>query len=327
MRRHKTLAKIYFFLHYLKIWFLKYAVRKKLRKRLFIAISLIEHLGDIVASEPISRYIRKKYPNAYILWCVRKPYKELIDHNPNIDKTLIVNCLTEWMYLRNSGIFDDVVDLHFHGRSCPICRIPITKSIDQREVSHANYLFFGSLLKAFCKTAKLPELDEPPKVFIPTIVELKINSYKLPKSFIVVHCISNMPIKDWPISNWQKLIEAIEQHWEIAIVEIGLESALNKIEIPRYIDLTGKTSIIETAEVIKRSQLFIGVESGPAHLANAVGSKGLIMISQFAYFKTYIPYSGNFAKSVNSELVYGEGSVAEIPVERVYESVNRLLCN
>lgn len=322
---HKTLAWFRFVLQFLFIYFIKQTKLKKLHKRQFIVISLIEHLGDIVASEPISRYIRQTYPDAYIFWCVRKPFRELIDHNPNIDKTVIIYCLTEWILLKDSGLFDMVVDLHFHGRDCPSCRIPLEKIFSQREVGFNNYLCFN-LLKAFCNSANLPDLDEPPRVYIPIDVEHKVNSFRLPQNFIVLHCLSNMANKDWLIPNWQKLVQEMVRQWGLAIVEIGTKSALNKMGFPGYIDLTNRTSILETAEVIKRSQLFIGVESGPAHMANAVGAKSLVLISQFAHFKKCHPYTGNFAKGINSELIYEESSVADIPVEKVYAAAKRVYC-
>ena len=44
-----------------------------------IAIGLVEHIGDIVACEPVVRHLRSIHPNAEISWVVNEGYRELID--------------------------------------------------------------------------------------------------------------------------------------------------------------------------------------------------------------------------------------------------------
>ena len=48
----------------------KLKMRFPLRKKIYIGLT--EHLGDIIAAEPILRYLRKKYPEAYITWFAKK---------------------------------------------------------------------------------------------------------------------------------------------------------------------------------------------------------------------------------------------------------------
>ncbi|MGC8791541.1 MAG: hypothetical protein ACP5PO_08575, partial [Desulfurella sp.] len=45
-------------------------------------------LGDLVATEPLSRYLRKQYPQAKISWTSSKKYREIIELNPNIDSVI-----------------------------------------------------------------------------------------------------------------------------------------------------------------------------------------------------------------------------------------------
>ena len=44
-----------------------------------IAIVRTEHFGDIVSAEPISRYVRERYPKAHIVWFVKPSFHELVD--------------------------------------------------------------------------------------------------------------------------------------------------------------------------------------------------------------------------------------------------------
>src|SRR5579863_1032642 len=86
--------------------------------RMKVLIGLIEHFGDIVACEPVSRYIRAEYPNAQISWAVQTLFRELIDSNPNVDETIPLECLTEWIKLSKHGKYDQIVDLHVNLRVC-----------------------------------------------------------------------------------------------------------------------------------------------------------------------------------------------------------------
>ena len=89
------------------------------RKR--IAIGLIEHMGDIVACEPVARYLRKLHPDAEITWVVREDYREMTDSNPHIDHTLSINCLSDWIrvtestFMMNSLIYMSIAGFALHG--------------------------------------------------------------------------------------------------------------------------------------------------------------------------------------------------------------------
>ncbi|CUS97754.1 Glycosyltransferase, GT2 family [Candidatus Chrysopegis kryptomonas] len=293
-------------------------------KPLKIGIGLIEHMGDIIACEPVSRYLRSKYPDAHIVWCVREEYKELIDSNPYIDETLVVDCLTEWIYLKENGLFDQVVDLHIHNRICPVCNVQLKNINGKIPITGENYFKFGSLLSAFSRSAGLPVIDGKPNVYIPESVREKINTLKLPPNYVVFHCNSNEKIKDWKQENWIKLAKHIVKNYKVQVVEVGTESILEKSDI-NFINLCGKTSILETAEVIKRALLFIGVDSGPAHIANAVETFGIVLLGHYRNFQRYNPFTGGYADGTNAELIYNDlGPAKEIPFERVIEAVDKV---
>ena len=58
-----------------------------------ILIGLLEHLGDVVACEPVVRHIKHEYPGATLVWAIMPNYRELIDSNPLIDETIVLDCL------------------------------------------------------------------------------------------------------------------------------------------------------------------------------------------------------------------------------------------
>jgi ADP-heptose:LPS heptosyltransferase len=316
---HIPLVYLSFLVHYIQLTELRKRIRRGGRNREFIAIALMRRMGDIVACEPISRYVRQTYPGAFIIWLLEKPYRELAEHNPNVDKTLVVHCLTEYIYLAKSNLFDEVIDLHFEGRRC--CSLPLEKAKGDKEINHQNYLQFGSLLSIFCYAAGLPLLLDQPRVYIPSSSLKKIDRLELPENYIVVHCESGSRSKDWGRTKWLQLTRIIAQNLKTPIIEVGNKGVIRDRENDQYINMCNGISILETAEIIRRAKLFVGIDSGPAHLGNAVGTPGVILLGEYAGFKRYLPYTGGYANGENAELIYADGPTVNIRVEEVYQAI------
>lgn len=291
------------------------------RQKRQIGIGLIEHLGDIVACEPVVRHIKQEHPDAEISWVVRESYRELIDANPLIDRTIAVDCLTDWIKLQAHKFFDEVIDLHVNGRICQHCGIPLLKQVGDPSITGDNYFQYGSLLESFCLAAGLPALTESPRVYVPNSVVQAVEGLELPDSFVVFHCASNEEYKDWQRDGWARLARWLMDKHRLSVVEVGLRSVI-AAAVDGVIDLCGKTSILETAEVIRRARLLVAVDSGPAHLANAVGAFGVVLLGQIGPFKRYNPFTGRFANGSNATLVRNEtGPAADIPYDRVQQAV------
>lgn len=288
-------------------------------RRPAVAIALMEHMGDIVAAEPIARLARRRFPGARICWVTRRPYASLPDSYPDVDHVFSVTCLTEWMLLQRLELFDVVWDLHFNGRICPLCCIPQVKPdvLPDQE----NYYDHGNLLDIQCLSAGLPKLDDGPSILPPPAVFAAVDALSLPVRFIVIHCVSSDPNRDWPADKWRELIARILATDSAAVVEVGMRPLVFEQDGPRQRSLCGKLTILETAEVIRRAQLFIGIDSGPAHLANAVATPGVILLGTYLRFKSYTPYSGGYATGETGSVVRADGPIAELSVGDVFAAV------
>ncbi len=324
--RHVTRVRLNFASNYLILRKLRLQLKWKAPERRLVVVMLLEHLGDIVACEPIVRHLKKMDPNTYVIWGCKKTYSELIESNPYIDGTLIIHCLTERMLLMNSGLFDEVIDLHFHERYCSLCRSPLKRPDGDSGIGLDNYFNYGGLLSSMAQSAGLPYLDEAPRVYIPHDAVEKIDKLGLPSKFIAINCTSNADEKNWPRKKWEALIEKMACSIGIPVYELGLEPMISST-VPLYKSLCGTLSILETAEVIKRAKLFIGIDSGPAHLANAVGKFGVVMTGTLLGFERYNPFSGGYSDGSNAVLLYAKGFVQTIPVDNVFNEVERYLDN
>lgn len=275
-----------------------------------IAIIRTEHFGDIVATEPISRQIRMLHPTDHLVWIVKPIYHELVSTNPHIDSVHKEFCVAEREILLQSGVFDHVYELQFRNNShCKMCNkfvdnpIALDKGIDS-----LNYFNFGNLLEVFSSVCNLPTpADTKPQLYLQDKHRNKVDQLLLPANFIVIHCKSNYHEKDWAPENWRKLINWLIHEHQYTVIEIGLESVIGEFSHPNFMNLCGQLSILETAEVINRAKFFVGLDSGPSHLANATNTFGFILMGNLVGFTDYNPYSGNYGDLSNCIIIREEG--------------------
>jgi len=106
------------------------------------------------------------------------------------------------------------------------------------------------------------------------------------KPQIVLNLQSVAASRSMPLSKSIEIIKTIRNSINASIILSGLEKdqafmkqLCEHFENPDYlIDLSGKTSLMEFASLLYQSDLVIGVDSGPAHLANALGLSSIVFL-------------------------------------------------
>jgi heptosyltransferase-2 len=141
---------------------------------------------------------------------------------------------------------------------------------------------------------------------------------------IAIHPWTSDPVKQWPLQRFKELIKRLAG---LDIVLIGGREELEKHrdffeglhEIT--INLTGKTDLIQLAEVLKDVDLLVTGDSGPMHLAAAVGTPVV------ALFRNDIP-----GKTARRWGPWGEGheiiekaKLEDITVDEVIRAIGRKL--
>lgn len=296
--------------------------KRAARGRRWVALSLIEHMGDIIAAEPIARLARSRFPDAQISWFVRNPYRVLPAAYPEVDDAVPVRCMTEWLLLWSYGVMDVVWDMHISERPCPRCQVFFQKPGPPGKVTSDTYYGLGNLLEAQCISAGVEKLRDGPVVHSSSTIVRSVDALALPARFIVIHTKSNEDSRDWTDVKWADLIEHLGASFDGSIIEIGTVPHMIKADAGRQRSLSGKLTIHETAEVIRRAKLFVGIDSGPAHLANAVGTHGVILLGRYRKFASYMPYSGLYATEAGATLLRADGLAATLPEDLVIQAVD-----
>jgi lipopolysaccharide heptosyltransferase II len=98
-----------------------------------------------------------------------------------------------------------------------------------------------------------------------------------------IHIGSQAPSKCWPIDRFVRLTDKITKELKIDVAFVGgpddrklIEKALTMKNQPA-LNLAGQLSLEETAALISTSEMFIGNDSGPAHIAAAVGTPSVVL--------------------------------------------------
>lgn len=296
-------------------------------KKRHIGLLLAEHFGDIVACEPLSRELKRLYPDSKIYWIVKKSYRELLDFNPNVDVVIEEYSVLYSMLLTEKNPFDQFHNCHLSGlRRYKYLRKSLQNPFaESLNILTNNYFNYGNILEVFAKVGDLPVLTVAPKIYIPQSIQTKVDSLHFSKNTIVVHCHSNYSPKDWQVHFWEKLVVDILNEYDYNIIEIGLKSTL-KVYHSQYYNFCGKLSLLETAEIIKRAAYFIGIDSGPAHFANAVGTYGFLLFGKLGEFENYMPYSGNYESKLNAKFIIKEGQpCSELEYDKVWNVISETI--
>ena len=109
------------------------------------------------------------------------------------------------------------------------------------------------------------------------------------------------------------------------MAEIGLHPTVITEDSSRERSLCGKLTIDQTTAVLSRATLFIGIDSGPAHLANAVGVPAVILLGSYKGFAGYMPYSGGYADGTRADIVRTDGPMDTLPVAAVVQAMRSRL--
>lgn len=282
-----------------------------------IFLSLIQHMGDIIACEPAARLIKRLHKGATLTWVVSHRYAELVRYNPAVDAVMEVACLGDWVKTK-PHLTDTIYDLNVNHNVCiNCCGLQLHKSGPGTEVTCNNWYDFGPLLPTFLQGAGLPPVSDAP-VFWRKPSGIAIATDLLGRPYVVIQPASNDVKRNWEQSKWQQLCDWLRA-LGYQVVEVGLEAS--GIQGVRYFK---SRDFHDIACLISGAAAFIGVDSGFAHMANAYRIKSVLIFGKFRHWTHYFPYTGFFETGARIVRA-GEQEAAFVPVEAVQTEFAQLM--
>ncbi|MDP6685594.1 MAG: lipopolysaccharide heptosyltransferase II [Candidatus Omnitrophota bacterium] len=272
-----------------------------------ILIIRTDRIGDVVLSTPVLTAARSAFKDAYIAVMVSSETKEIVAKNPYINEVIvydkkqkhkgIFHALQFIMWLKKKK-FSKALILHSTKRINLVtflAGIPervgfargkwdflLTNRLEYKKRLGEKHEVEYSLdvLRALGVRAEQSPLEMTVRKSDENSIDHMLHESRLKDDdrFIVVHpgasCISKM----WPKENFAKLSDILIDRFGVKIVLVTSPEQLNIGEETKSfmkdepIFLCGKTSLGELAALLKKASLFISNDSGPVHIACAVGT-------------------------------------------------------
>lgn len=257
-------------------------------------------IGDIVACEPIIDKTIEKYQEK-IGWVINAKFSALLEHHPKIDYLITVeNREQAWESLKNLKKNIRPILLYMRPRDKKtLSKYGKYLKVDKR-ITAGTYYNYGGLLELFSKAAGLPTGKVQPKFYINKNINISIKDKngRSVQNYICVHCRSNRDDygRDWDDEKWNELMEYFVSK-SIYVVEIGMEPII-KSKSRFYINRTDIRDLQNIAYIISKSNFFIGVDSGFAHIANALQINGCCLVGKIrGLFYYHTPFTGKYQYS------------------------------
>ena len=275
-----------------------------------IAIVKLSALGDIVHAMIVLQFIKKYNPTIEIDWIVEERYKELLKSNPDISKVILINIkqakqkkslfflFKELRRVCNFGPYDLVIDMQGLIKSSIISRlIPshVTLGFDKSSIREGfasvfyNKTFrFGydenviernfELIKFALNLPfqfdevgdKLPFLYSSNKYSILGLSKIKKNIVLIPGA--------SFDAKKYPVESFVKLTNLLDANYIIIWGNDEEKLLAEEIKyLAPHVNICEKLSIEGLIYLISQSNLIIGPDTGPTHIAWALNTPSITL--------------------------------------------------
>ena len=262
-------------------------------------------IGSIILAEPALRYLRQKFPEAQLDFLTLAQNRELFAFIPHVDQVytldfrhigkFLLSAIRLVAQLRRQK-YDLIFDAEFFANFSAL----ISRRLNPRRLigfsrphsvknrlldmavpfaddEHAAHNFFR-LVKIGGEESSEREKNILPRLALPFSHSARL---RLPRRPAVIMNINASPLaleRRWPQERFAHLAKWLLRRYEVEVILIGADAekkytqaVAKAIASPaRVHDLAGTLNLIELAELISTSAIFISNDSGPLHLAAAL---------------------------------------------------------
>lgn len=281
-----------------------------------ILIIRLSSLGDIILTEPIVRYLRQSYPEAEIDYVTKPQFIELVKLMGHGIKPIAYEKTAAFHLELGRKGYDLVLDLHgklssyllrifARGKRSAVyfkdrrTRKRIANGNKSLAISSTVDLY-GTALKKLGFAVKL----SAPKISAPAGISFA-HLGKMAKRILIFPGALH-ETKRYPAAYYKELIKMSPDDYQFIILGSNAERELaaSICEDERTIDLCGQLNLLELVALIDTADWVISSDSGPMHIAAALGKQ------QIAIFGATHPRLGFAPQNPRAEVL-----VANLPCQ------------
>lgn len=263
-------------------------------------------MGDVIQTLPAAADLRARFPDASIAWAVDSRWAPLLRDNPHLDRTIPIP-LRQWRQERGSlstwgaagrllgelrtSEFDLAIDFQGLLKSAAVAALSRARCIlgfervllreavaellyNRRLASDERHVVARYRALAWFGSGSLPSGEAQFPMPEGTA------SQELPVRFVLASPEAGWGLKQWPGEHYSALAGRIwEQHGVPLVVDCapGREAIAERIRraAPPGAVIVHPSTIPQLITATRLAALVVGVDSGPLHLAAALGKHGV----------------------------------------------------
>ncbi len=262
---------------------------------------LMGALGDVVRGMYLVNSLKSSEPDAHVTWLVEPACSGILKLHPAIDEIIVFN--------RPKGIqgvleirrelakrsFDVTLDLQRHAKSGLFSWFsgsPRRIGFHRKDAKEGNWLFNTEYVPpqgeaiskidhyhTFLTPLGLPQ----PKQLSSGLEGITLDGVTAPwaeglraEPYFGFILGSSWDSKDWPIEGYEGLLSIIPGGTVVFLADkskISMAERLEKVATKaKVVNLAGKTNLTELVALVRGAKVLVGPDSGPGHIAGAVGT-------------------------------------------------------
>lgn len=276
-------------------------------------------LGDIVLTTPLIRALRARHPAATLSALTKQGWAPLLSANPHLDEVIAVapgQSLVPLARALRGARFSHLLDLHGSVRT-RVLRLLVPgawsgydarRSARQRLIRHHQdrYPDRVPVAERYFEAARgldvFPD-GRPPELFVSPAGEARAEAWLLRVGLDIEAPLAVLvpgaahATKRWPVRHWRRLAsELVRRGWRVALIGGGgdrvIAAEIATVAGRRAASAAGELDLQASGALLRRAAVAIAGDTGPMHLATAVGTPVLALfgptVEQFGFF----PYRG-----------------------------------
>ncbi|MHB8865164.1 MAG: glycosyltransferase family 9 protein [Pirellulaceae bacterium] len=269
-----------------------------------ILITRLSALGDCILTLPVACALREQFPRALVIWAVEPLSASLLSRHPAIDRLVVVpkGWLASPHLIRvlrdrlHAFRFDWALDpqsltkssllgwLSGASRRVGFARPQgreVAPWINNESVDRGASHIVDASLKLLAPLNVIPagvRFGIQPPADANAYVDRFVQDALLTGGYAVINSAASWPSKQWPASRFGRVARYLGEQYDLPTVvtwaggreasiaqEIVAKSGGHALQAPA-------TSVPQLAALLRRAQLVIGSDTGPLHLAAAMGT-------------------------------------------------------
>jgi ADP-heptose:LPS heptosyltransferase len=283
-----------------------------------ILIVKLGALGDVINTLPLAIQLKQHF-NAHIHWITAPLSYPLLAGHPSIDHAILfdrkkgMSSIRSLLHQIRSQHFDLVLDLQRTMKSGLICaaaRGARKIGFDRRRCKELTWLLPFERIPAGDLHAHMLDqyLDFARYLGIHTGEvrwDLKTGTHPvegLPHNYIVLNIGATKPANRWTVEGFARMAIIVRRRYKIPCVltggpeDIPMAERIVVLAGGGVCNLAGKTSLLELVDVIDASFAVVTCDTGPMHLAVALGCQVVALFGPSDHRRTG-PYRGKVIRA------------------------------